>query len=214
MADAARIPAVDAAALYENAFDEHLRVIAQIRDALRQPFVELVAAVSGALNAGGKLIIFGNGGSAADAQHIAAEFVVRYRNERRALPAIALTVDSSILTAAANDYSYDDIFSRQVEALGRPGDVALGISTSGNSPNVLKALEAARRGGLIAAGLQRQGRRKDEGRRLPAPDRGIRNHRPHSGDAHTSRPSAVRGDRRGVRGRGLTAEQTACPFPK
>ena len=167
MADAARIPAVDAAALYENAFDEHLRVIAQIRDALRQPFVELVAAVSGALNAGGKLIIFGNGGSAADAQHIAAEFVVRYRNERRALPAIALTVDSSILTAAANDYSYDDIFSRQVEALGRPGDVALGISTSGNSPNVLKALEAARRGGLIAAGLSGKAGGKMKGAASP-----------------------------------------------
>ncbi len=92
-----------------------------------------------------KILLCGNGGSAADAQHIAAEFVVRYKgsNDRPAIPALALTTDTSILTACANDYSYDDIFSRQIEALGQPGDVLIGLSTSGNSGNVIRAVQAA-----------------------------------------------------------------------
>jgi len=105
------------------------------------------------LLAGGKLITFGNGGSAADAQHIAAEFVGRYRAERKALAAVALTTDSSTLTSIGNDFGFEEIFSRQLEAVGKPGDVVLAISTSGNSPNVLHALTAARRIGLFTIGL-------------------------------------------------------------
>jgi D-sedoheptulose 7-phosphate isomerase len=96
------------------------------------------------LRAGGKLILFGNGGSAGDAQHIAAELVGRFERERRALPAIALTTNSSTLTAIANDYDYSKVFSRQVEAWAHPGDVVIGISTSGNSPNVLEGIAAAK----------------------------------------------------------------------
>jgi len=92
----------------------------------------------------GKLLLCGNGGSASDSQHIAAEFVGRFNRERKALPAIAMTTDTSIITAVANDYSYEDIFSRQIEALGQPGDIFIAISTSGNSKNVLKAVQKAR----------------------------------------------------------------------
>jgi len=105
------------------------------------------------LRAGGKLLFFGNGGSAADAQHLAAEFVGRFVRERAGLPAIALTTDSSILTAVGNDYGFDQIFARQVQALGRPGDVAIAISTSGNSPNIIEAVKAARKGYLKTIGL-------------------------------------------------------------
>ncbi len=106
-----------------------------------------------AFRAGQKLLVFGNGGSAADAQHLAAEFVNRFRLERKPLPAIALTTDTSILTAIANDYDFAEVFSKQVEALGSPGDVALGISTSGRSPNVIRALAKAREKGLFTIGL-------------------------------------------------------------
>jgi D-sedoheptulose 7-phosphate isomerase len=112
--------------------------------------VELTAD---ALAAGRKLLLFGNGGSAADAQHIAAEFVGRFLRERRALPAIALTTDTSALTAIANDYGYEDVFARQVRALGARGDVALAISTSGRSPSVLRAVEACRDIGVTTIGL-------------------------------------------------------------
>jgi D-sedoheptulose 7-phosphate isomerase len=116
--------------------------------------VDAVAAtLIAALRSGGKLLFFGNGGSAADAQHLAAEFVNRFAVERRALPAIALTTDSSVLTSIGNDYAFERIFARQVEALGRPGDVAIGLSTSGRSPNVIEGLRAARRGGLVTVGL-------------------------------------------------------------
>ena len=94
---------------------------------------------------GGKVIVFGNGGSAADSQHIAAEFVVRFEKERRSLPCIALTANSSVLTAAANDYDFEKIFARQIEALGKPSDVVIAISTSGESKNVLQAVRAARK---------------------------------------------------------------------
>jgi D-sedoheptulose 7-phosphate isomerase len=109
--------------------------------------------VADAMRTGNKLLIFGNGGSAADAQHIATELVGRYLHDRRALPAIALTVDSSIPTSVANDYGFAEVFARQIEALGSPHDVALAISTSGNSPNVLRGLEAARRQGLSTIAL-------------------------------------------------------------
>ena len=102
---------------------------------------------------GKKLLVFGNGGSAADSQHIAAELVGRFKMERKALPAIALTANTSILTAIANDYGYDVVFSRQIEALGAQGDVALGISTSGNSKNIIEALKKARSLGLKTIAL-------------------------------------------------------------
>jgi D-sedoheptulose 7-phosphate isomerase len=114
---------------------------------------EIGQAMLASLRAGNKLILFGNGGSAADSQHIAAEFINRFRRERRAMPAIALTTDSSVLTSIANDYSFDNVFSRQIEAIGEDGDVALGISTSGNSPNVLNAFEAANRLGITTVGF-------------------------------------------------------------
>ena len=106
-----------------------------------------------ALGAGKKVILFGNGGSAADSQHIAAELVSRFRRDRKALPAIALTTDTSILTSIGNDYGFENIFSRQIEALGQEGDVAVAISTSGNSPNVIKAIRAARERGLTTIGF-------------------------------------------------------------
>ncbi|MBL8522088.1 MAG: phosphoheptose isomerase [Betaproteobacteria bacterium] len=105
------------------------------------------------LKSGGKILACGNGGSAADSQHFAAELVGRFEREREELAAIALTTDSSILTAVANDYSYDEIFSKQVRALGKPGDILFGISTSGNSKNVITAIEAAKKKGLIVIGM-------------------------------------------------------------
>ncbi|MBU2622627.1 MAG: D-sedoheptulose 7-phosphate isomerase [Proteobacteria bacterium] len=105
--------------------------------------------ISDSISSGHKLLLFGNGGSAADAQHIAAEFVNRFRIERPPLAALALTTDTSILTSIGNDYSFDDIFSKQILALGTAGDVALGISTSGNSRNVIKAIEVAKDKGLF-----------------------------------------------------------------
>ncbi len=113
----------------------------------------IARTIESCLRAGGKLLVAGNGGSAADAQHIAAEFVVRLMYDRAPLAALALTTDSSILTAAGNDYGFDQVFARQVRALGRPGDVFLGISTSGNSPSILNALMVARAGGLVTAGF-------------------------------------------------------------
>jgi D-sedoheptulose 7-phosphate isomerase len=110
-------------------------------------------AMSRCLNAGGKVLVFGNGGSAADAQHLAGELVGRYLRDRRALPAIALTTDPSIVTAVGNDMGFDVVFRRQVEAHGRKGDVAVGISTSGRSANVVAALEGARAVGLVTVGL-------------------------------------------------------------
>ncbi len=117
------------------------------------PDVEAVAdAFISALRAGRVLYFFGNGGSAADAQHLAAEFVNRFAIDRRAFPSLALTTDSSVLTSIANDAHFDRIFSRQIEALGRPGDVAVGLSTSGRSPNVLEGLRAARARRMVTVG--------------------------------------------------------------
>jgi D-sedoheptulose 7-phosphate isomerase len=110
--------------------------------------VRAAAMITESLSAGGKVLLFGNGGSAADAQHLAAEFVGRFAMERKALPAIALTTDTSILTAVGNDYGYEHVFVRQVQALGRAGDVAIGISTSGKSPNVVEAIRVGGTMGL------------------------------------------------------------------
>jgi D-sedoheptulose 7-phosphate isomerase len=109
--------------------------------------------ISSALSNDGKLLLFGNGGSASDASHIAAEFVGRFQRERRALPALALSVDQPALTAIANDYGFEQVFARQIEALGRSSDVALAISTSGRSPNVLEGVRAARAAGIQTIGL-------------------------------------------------------------
>lgn len=112
-----------------------------------------VGEIIKSLRGGGKIIIFGNGGSAADSQHIAAEFIGRFQKERQALPALALTTDTSALTALGNDYSFDIVFARQIEALGKKGDIALGISTSGNSKNVIEAVNVARKKGIRTIGL-------------------------------------------------------------
>jgi D-sedoheptulose 7-phosphate isomerase len=120
-------------------------------------FAVMVAAIAeriaDALSDGGKLLVAGNGGSAADAQHIAGEFLSRLHYDRAPLPAVALTTDGSVLTAIGNDYGYEQVFERQVLGLGRPGDVFVAISTSGRSPNILRALAASRRLGLLTVGL-------------------------------------------------------------
>ena len=125
----------------------------QVAQNCGENIVDAAMLIAQCLRDGGKLLLFGNGGSAADAQHLAAEFVGRFRIERQALRAIALTTDSSILTAVGNDYGFEQIFARQVQALGRPGDVAIGISTSGNSPNVTSAITQASKQELKTIGL-------------------------------------------------------------
>ena len=139
------------------AIKESIAVKQAIRDGLTDTIVTASEWVATTLRRGNKLLLFGNGGSAADAQHIAAEFIGRFERERRALPAIALTTDTSILTALTNDYSGEVIFARQVEALAQPGDLAIAYSTSGNSPNVLAGISAARAKGLRVIGLTGEG---------------------------------------------------------
>jgi D-sedoheptulose 7-phosphate isomerase len=120
---------------------------------LLDQIANIAALVTDAYKAGNKTLLAGNGGSAADAQHIAGEFVARFYFDRPGLPSIALTTDSSILTAVANDYGYEYLFSRQVQAMGNKGDIFIGISTSGNSPNILKALDACKEKGIISIGF-------------------------------------------------------------
>lgn len=131
----------------------HAEVIRMVDEKLAEPVAECALLFIDALQKGHKLLIMGNGGSAADAQHFAAEMVGRFLMERKALPAIALTTDTSILTAVGNDYGFDDVFKRQVEALAKPGDVLIGISTSGNSTNIKRALAAGHDVGAITIGL-------------------------------------------------------------
>jgi D-sedoheptulose 7-phosphate isomerase len=133
--------------------EEHRLAFDAFMSALAEPFGATLELWHGALRAGGKLIVFGNGGSAGNAQHIAAELVVRYEKNRAAMAAIALSADTLIMSAAANDFGFETVFSRQLAALGRPGDVAVGLSTSGRSPNVLAALREARRLGVHTSGL-------------------------------------------------------------
>ena len=135
-------------------FEEHLEVANAVMqsDILEQ--IERIATVVKTTLANGKKVLFcGNGGSAADSQHLAAEFVGRFQKERQGLPAIALTVDTSILTAVGNDYGFDKVFARQVEALGNEGDVLIGISTSGTSRNVVAAVELAKTKGIYCVGM-------------------------------------------------------------
>ena len=142
---------IDLDAFFDSEFAEHQAVAAATRQALAAPFKALVGHATRSVRDGGKILFFGNGGSAADAQHLATELTVRYVQDRAPIAAVALTTDSSALTAIGNDLGFDHLFARQVRALGRPGDVALGITTSGRSRNVTLALEAARDMGLVPA---------------------------------------------------------------
>jgi D-sedoheptulose 7-phosphate isomerase len=139
--------------LAEASLRDAIAAAAQTIDRGLDPVVRAAAAIRDAVSAGGKVLVFGNGGSAAEAQHFAAEMMGRFARERAAMAAVALTTDTSVLTAVANDYAFDRVFARQVEGLGRPGDVALGISTSGRSSNVVEALRVARARGLVTIGL-------------------------------------------------------------
>ncbi len=139
--------------LLSRELEEHREVFEATARMLKDPLIRVLDILERSLRAGGKILLFGNGGSAADAQHIAAELVIRYAGNRRAFAAISLATDTSALTACGNDLGFEAIFERQIEALGRPNDVAVGISTSGNSANVLRGLRLARGMGLTTVGL-------------------------------------------------------------
>lgn len=138
--------------LVEAAISEHLDVVEQLKGMI-PTVTQLGERIAHSLREGGKILWMGNGGSAADSQHLAAEIVGRFVKERRALPSIALTTDTSILTAVGNDYGFDSVFSRQIEAFCQPRDVVFGISTSGNSPNVVKGIEAAKAIGAFTVAM-------------------------------------------------------------
>jgi D-sedoheptulose 7-phosphate isomerase len=142
----------DAARIADDTFAAAIKLHDRMRANLG-PTLVAAQAMTDALKNGRKLLLFGNGGSASDAQHLAAELVGRFQRERAAMAALALTVDSSVLTAVANDYSFKQVFARQIEALGQAGDVAIGLSTSGESPNVVTALQAAKARGLKTIAL-------------------------------------------------------------
>ncbi|MZR29765.1 D-sedoheptulose 7-phosphate isomerase [Sneathiella litorea] len=134
---------------FNRELEDHGEVLAKSRAALAEPFQKMLALWVTAVQNGNKILFFGNGGSAADAQHLAAELVIRFIEDRKPIAAIALNTDTSALTAGANDLGFENIFARQIDALGQPGDVAVGISTSGTSPNIVNALEMARKKGLV-----------------------------------------------------------------
>jgi D-sedoheptulose 7-phosphate isomerase len=137
--------------------DEHADVMKRVAEGMTDDLSDLVTLVLGTLRGGGKLLFCGNGGSAADAQHLAAEYVVRFSRDRVPLPALALTTDTSVLTAGANDFGFDTVFERQVRALGGPGDLLFLHSTSGESENLVRAADAARELGLGTVGLLAKG---------------------------------------------------------
>jgi len=137
----------------EKEFQGHFEIIQKVMQTMQKPLEEASQLVVDTLKAGNKILLFGNGGSAADAQHIAAELTGRYKTERRGLPGIALTTDTSALTAIGNDYGYDRVFDRQVEALANEGDLLIGISTSGNSKNVINAFKVGQERGCKILGL-------------------------------------------------------------
>ena len=143
---------------------ESIRVKSEFFQAHAALIAQTASRMAGALRDGHKVLLFGNGGSAADAQHIAAEFVGRFIPDRIPLPALSLSTDTSALTALGNDYGYNAVFSRQIQALGNADDIAIGISTSGNSPNVLEALDVAREKGLMTIGFTGQDGGKMHGR--------------------------------------------------
>lgn len=134
-------------------FKESADLILKLADELVEPIIDAAEIITEALRRGNKLLLFGNGGSAADSQHIAAEFVNRFMIERPPLPAIALTTDSSVITSIGNDYGFSEIFVKQIKALGNRGDVAIAISTSGASQNILKGVRAAKRMDIVTVGL-------------------------------------------------------------
>jgi D-sedoheptulose 7-phosphate isomerase len=140
-------------AFFDSQFEEHAAVLAATRAGLRAPFLRLVEVCTEASRGGGAIVFFGNGGSAADAQHLATELTVRYVRDRPPIAALALTTDTSALTAIGNDLGFDRLFARQIDAVCRPADVCIGISTSGRSENVIQGLRAARARGCVAAGL-------------------------------------------------------------
>lgn len=142
---------MDVAQFFKAEFAEHSTVTRDTEAVLAAAFAVLLAACTQSIRGGGKLMFFGNGGSAADAQHLATELTVRYKRNRAAIAALALTTDTSTLTAAGNDLGFDQIFARQIEALGKPGDVVIALSTSGKSPNVVAALHRAKELGLVTA---------------------------------------------------------------
>jgi D-sedoheptulose 7-phosphate isomerase len=148
---------MDLDAFYSSEFDQHQIALDNTRQQMTENFSRLVKISAAAVRKGNKLLFFGNGGSAGDCQHIAAELSVRYISERAPIAAIALTTDTSVMTAIANDWSFDDLFSRQVESIGRPGDLAIAISTSGMSKNILRGLEIAREKGLTTIGFSGNG---------------------------------------------------------
>lgn len=144
--------------IIQQRLSDHLEVLQKLMASdLPEKLEKCAKIVEQALAEGHKVLFCGNGGSAADSQHLAAEFVGRFQKERKGLPAIALTVDTSILTAIANDYGYETVFARQVQALGEAGDVLIGISTSGNSRNVLLAVEEAKTKGITCIGMTAEG---------------------------------------------------------
>jgi D-sedoheptulose 7-phosphate isomerase len=148
---------VDLTEFFKSEFAEHQDTARRTEAALCDAFAGLVRACAKSVREGGKLLFFGNGGSAADAQHLATELTVRYKASRIPIAAIALTTDSSALTAAGNDLGFENVFARQIEALGRRGDVAIAISTSGKSANVIAALKQARGMGLVTAAFGGKG---------------------------------------------------------
>jgi D-sedoheptulose 7-phosphate isomerase len=137
----------------DRVFAGAIRAHEAARGANHQALLQAIDAIARAFRSGHRVLVFGNGGSAADAQHVAAELVGRFQRERRALAAVALTTDTSILTAIGNDYAYDRVFARQIEALGESGDIAFGITTSGGSANVIEAFRMAKARGLITVAL-------------------------------------------------------------
>ena len=148
---------MDLGAFFKSEFAEHHDVARSTEAALADAFAGLVRACTKSICGGGKLMFLGNGGSAADAQHLATELTIRYKRSRAAIAALALTTDTSALTAAGNDLGFEQVFARQIEALGKPGDVVIAISTSGKSPNVIAALKKARSMGIVAAAFGGKG---------------------------------------------------------
>ena len=140
----------------KSTIEEHQSVMAAVQKENTASVSQAASAIAMSLKKGGKLLVCGNGGSAADSQHFAAELVGSYKKERKALPAIALTTDTSTLTSIGNDYGFERVFARQVEALGKKGDVLAALSTSGTSPNILAAIEAAKKQGMHVIGMTGQ----------------------------------------------------------
>ena len=147
----------DVKEFYKSEFQEHLELVKKTEEAIYEPFVALLNHCVKAIQGGNKILFFGNGGSAGDAQHLATELVVRSRANRIPIAALALTTDTSALTAIGNDLGFDQLFARQIEALGKAGDVAIAITTSGKSPNVTLGLQMAKKKGLVPAALTGKG---------------------------------------------------------